>query len=1095
MAELAAAYVSLLPSLRGAGKEVDKGLNSPDVKRAADRAGTSLGVGMSAGIGAAVGTAAVELAARAGQAIAKGVGDAIEREKLGDKTAASLGLSEKQSAKAGKVAGKLYAGAYGESMAETTDAVEQVISSIDGMSKATPKRLEKVTASVLDIASAFEVDVESAATNVGILMKNGLAKDAVQASDLITASLQRVPKALRGEVMDATQEYSQFFADLGFTGAQSLGLLVSATEDGQYGVDKMGDAIKEFTIRSTDMSKATDDAYESLGLNTKTMTNDLLAGGDTARAAFTTIIDGLKGIKDPGKQAEAAIALFGTPLEDLGTNEIPQFLAGLTSTKTSLGDVSGAAADMGKTLNSNLGTMWTSLTRRAQVFVSDGLIAMYQGFQQGETSGSGLTRVLTTVGATVRSATTWLQENKATVQLVAAVVAGMAGAWLVMNAAVIATRVPMMLATAAQWAMNAALAANPIGLVVIAIGALVGALVWLYQNNETVRRVIDAVWAGIKIAIGATVDWITGTAWPALQAAWTAIGAGARWLYENVIRPVWNGIQTAIQVAWTVIRVIFVTFAAAFSLMWRGIQLVWSKTGAPLFAAMRVLIGMAWSWIRDKVFTPMQIGWRALLLGMAIIKRTVLDPMWAGIKAVARAAWGFLNAAVFIPLKAAWTAVGQAFQWVHLRVITPVWNGIKTAASAAWSWIRDKAFAPMRKGVDAIGKLFESTKRIIAAAWNGIKRAAAEPINFLIETVYTKGIKATWDKIAKSVGLDLALPTVRPIAYANGGVENHTAQIARAGAMRLWAEPETGGEAYIPLAPGKRGRSTAILADVASRFGYGLTQFADGGVWGWAGDLWDSAKAKAASVAKVLSNPVGALTSMITNPMKSVLGNIGGGSIGKIAAQLPKQAVDSLIEKVKGLVSSVAPSGGSPAGAMGWQNMWRIVSGAFPGASLNSAFRPGAITAVGTPSYHGQGRAIDVSPSMAIFNWIAKNFPNSSELIYSPAGGRQLYNGRQTLFGEPTRSDHFDHVHWAMANGGVLPKLYDQGGWMPSGGVGVNLSGKPEAVLTPDESRALKAGLTQRPAPRITINTTRVSTRDVLFALDLADLHDVGAPA
>src|SRR5690606_1005171 len=36
--------------------------------------------------------------------------------------------------------------------------------------------------------------------------------------------------------------------------------------------------------------------------------------------------------------------------------------------------------------------------------------------------------------------------------------------------------------------------------------------------------------------------------------------------------------------------------------------------------------------------------------------------------------------------------------------------------------------------------------------------------------------------------------------YANGGLrENHFAQIAPAGAWRVWAEPETGGEAYIPL--------------------------------------------------------------------------------------------------------------------------------------------------------------------------------------------------------------------------------------------------------------------------------------------------------
>lgn len=72
--------------------------------------------------------------------------------------------------------------------------------------------------------------------------------------------------------------------------------------------------------------------------------------------------------------------------------------------------------------------------------------------------------------------------------------------------------------------------------------------------------------------------------------------------------------------------------------------------------------------------------------------------------------------------------------------------------------------------------------------------------------------------------------------YANGGIrEHHVAQIAAAGTMRVWAEPETGGEAYIPLAESKRSRSSAILADVAQQFGYqlvpaGAQQFGGGGM-------------------------------------------------------------------------------------------------------------------------------------------------------------------------------------------------------------------------------------------------------------------------
>jgi hypothetical protein len=54
--------------------------------------------------------------------------------------------------------------------------------------------------------------------------------------------------------------------------------------------------------------------------------------------------------------------------------------------------------------------------------------------------------------------------------------------------------------------------------------------------------------------------------------------------------------------------------------------------------------------------------------------------------------------------------------------------------------------------------------------------------------------------------------------------------MAPAGTMRVWAEPETGGEAYIPLALSKRDRSVAVLEETADRFGYGLEKFARGGV-------------------------------------------------------------------------------------------------------------------------------------------------------------------------------------------------------------------------------------------------------------------------
>ncbi|MDM7488707.1 tape measure protein [Rhodococcus sp. CSLK01-03] len=72
------------------------------------------------------------------------------------------------------------------------------------------------------------------------------------------------------------------------------------------------------------------------------------------------------------------------------------------------------------------------------------------------------------------------------------------------------------------------------------------------------------------------------------------------------------------------------------------------------------------------------------------------------------------------------------------------------------------------------------------------------------------------------------------VRYADGGIQNLPDQAmiqpGRGAGLVQWAEGETGGEAFIPLSPSKRGRSTAILAEVADRFGMRLESYANGGI-------------------------------------------------------------------------------------------------------------------------------------------------------------------------------------------------------------------------------------------------------------------------
>jgi len=101
----------------------------------------------------------------------------------------------------------------------------------------------------------------------------------------------------------------------------------------------------------------------------------------------------------------------------------------------------------------------------------------------------------------------WASQNTEIIIALAAAIGGLSAAIVVANFAMKAWAAAQAIATAAQWAFNAALTANPIGLVVVAVAALVAGLVLLYRRFETVRNIVKALLAPLKAAADA-VGWL-----------------------------------------------------------------------------------------------------------------------------------------------------------------------------------------------------------------------------------------------------------------------------------------------------------------------------------------------------------------------------------------------------------------------------------------------------------------------------------------------------------------------------------------------------------------------------------------------------------
>ncbi|WP_212769017.1 phage tail tape measure protein [Pectobacterium versatile] len=237
---------------------------------------------------------------------------------------------------------------------QIADAVAAARSTLGALGEVGETELTRISRKALDVQQALGGDAAESIQIAAIMMKNGLAKNSDEAFDLMVSGMQRVSAQMRGELPEILHEYSTHFRNMGFSGSEAMTLLVEMAQQGKFALDKTGDAIKEFSIRGSDMSKASIEAYDAIGLNAAKMSNAIASGGDKARAAMQKTANGLLKIKDPAERANAAIALFGTPIEDLSIDQIPKFLAALAGTENKLSDVSGAADRMGDTLRDNL---------------------------------------------------------------------------------------------------------------------------------------------------------------------------------------------------------------------------------------------------------------------------------------------------------------------------------------------------------------------------------------------------------------------------------------------------------------------------------------------------------------------------------------------------------------------------------------------------------------------------------------------------------------------------------------------------------------------------------------------------------------------
>lgn len=245
---------------------------------------------------------------------------------------------------------------------------------------------------------------------------------------------------------------------------------------------------------------------------------------------------------------------------------------------------------------------------------------------------------------------------------------------------------------AGQWLLNAALTANPIGLIVVGVAALIAVFVLAWKNSETFRRVVTAAWEGIKSAAMTVVGWFQTYVWPTLQ---KVIGFVIG--YYKLLFTVWSNVvkwiieKGAAVITWfrelpgkigEFFKGLADTVAAPFKSAFNLIANLWNNTvGSLSFTVPEWVPGLGGKgWDVPDMPTFGRGGYVPATPGGRIVRVAEAgEGEWIGTEAQMRAKFGGSRAggvSVFVDARGAAPGEGAAFERAATRIAERVVEGM-----------------------------------------------------------------------------------------------------------------------------------------------------------------------------------------------------------------------------------------------------------------------------------------------------------------------------------------------------------------------------------------------------------------------------------
>ena len=624
------------------------------------------------------------------------------------------------------------ADAANEELAQATGQTKQAAGRADPAMRGLAKAIDDVEDSASGAGSSVDT-VGSRVSSVGSLARSavapvlalgaavgigGFASEAIEASDATDKFVSTLQFAgIDTATIDRLKESAQKYADetvYDLSDIQNVTAQLAA--NGVENYDKLAEAAGNLNA----VAGGNKETFSSVGM----VLTQTAGQGKLTTENFNQLSDAIPGAS--GKIQEALLnagAYTGNFREALEKGEVTAQEFNDAVLQLGSDEAAQAAARSTKTIEGAAGNL--------QATIVGGFKDLIDYIKPGVTDLMG------SITNSISSSIDWIKGHKDEM-LALGVAVGVAVAAYAGFSILTSVKAWIAATTLAQQGLNAALRANPVGIVITALAALAAGLYLLYQRNEGFRlkvqelgKIVVSVWQEwIWPAISAVWDWISGTLLPGIQSVWNILAHGD-----------FDGNLFGLEEDSGFVTFLFsVRDAAAAAWEWitgtlaPAVQEFWTGTLQPILAAVGGAVSSAWTdyiypalsalwdFITGSLAPAVQEFWTGTVQPVFSTIGTFIATVWTGaILPALSALWGFITGTLGPAISGFWTGIVQpAFSAIG-SIISAAWTQyISPALSALWSFVTGVLMPMVSTLWGVVQPIITAIGNLIVSAWSNV---------------------------------------------------------------------------------------------------------------------------------------------------------------------------------------------------------------------------------------------------------------------------------------------------------------------------------------------------------------------------------------